>query len=105
MKITIACILLAAASCTVVDAARERPAQRNVSHIELNDTTESRTQIDPNHVELNAYGHGVGMDIYGRAVRHDPLLELQENVYGPGIGMDQFGRPVTLQGGLLSVVR
>jgi len=45
-------------------------------------------------VKLNAYGPGVGMDRSGRAVRHDPGLQVQPNAYGLGVGMDQFGRPV-----------
>jgi hypothetical protein len=45
-------------------------------------------------VELNAYGPGVGMDQFGRAVPHDPMLQVTPNAYGLGVGMDQFGRPV-----------
>jgi len=46
------------------------------------------------NVKLNAYGLGVGMDQFGRAVQHDPFLQVEPNAYGLGVGMDQFGRPV-----------
>lgn len=46
------------------------------------------------NVKLNAYGHGMGADQFGRAVLHDPLLQVEPNAYGLGVGMDQFGRPV-----------
>ena len=46
------------------------------------------------NVQLNAYGLGMGMDQYGRAVPHDPMLQVTPNVYGLGVGMDQYGRPV-----------
>ena len=60
---------------------------------------QNRTKIyDQNQIELNAYGLGMGMDRYGRAVKHDPLLEYTPNAYGLGVGMDQFGRPVRLYG-------
>ncbi len=55
---------------------------------------------DVNSVALNAYGMGVGMDQYGRPVRHDPMLEIHGS-YGLGVGMDQYGRPIRRQGGQL----
>ena len=55
----------------------------------------------------NAYGLGVHMDQYGRAVtiqpknNHtgytNPLLEINENQYGYQNHADQYGRPVTIQ--------
>ena len=45
-------------------------------------------------VEPDGYGPGMGVDRYGRAVPHEPFLEVEPNAYGAGIGMDQYGRPV-----------
>lgn len=42
----------------------------------------------------DAYGPGVGMDQYGRAVHTAPGVRLQPNAYGPGVHMDQYGRAV-----------
>ena len=55
---------------------------------------EQPQQIQPYNVELNKYGQGIGQDQFGRAVRHDPLLEVKPNAYGLGVGQDQYGRPV-----------
>ncbi|PSH68580.1 hypothetical protein CU102_12510 [Phyllobacterium brassicacearum] len=46
------------------------------------------------NVQLNAYGLGMGMDQYGRAVPHDPMLQVTPNAYGLGVGMDHYGRQV-----------
>ena len=45
-------------------------------------------------VTPNAYGMGMGMDQYGRAIPHDPHQRVTPNAYGLGVGMDQYGRPV-----------
>ncbi|MFP4125566.1 MAG: hypothetical protein ACLFU0_02840 [Alphaproteobacteria bacterium] len=45
-------------------------------------------------VEPDAYGPGIGMDRYGRAMPHEPFLAVEPNAYGLGVGMDQYGRPV-----------
>lgn len=56
--------------------------------------TASNTGLGSGNVKRNAYGAGIGMDQYGRPVRHDPLLHIAPNAYGLGVGMDQYGRPV-----------
>lgn len=53
------------------------------------------------NVELNRYGSGVGMDQYGRAISHEPNLQLKQDAYGPGVHMDQYGRAVKQYGDTL----
>jgi hypothetical protein len=56
-------------------------------------------------LKLNAYGPGVHMDQYGRAVTLRPgwgnddtgNLRIEQDAYGPGVHMDQYGRPVYSQ--------
>ena len=53
----------------------------------------------------NAYGPGIHMDQYGRAVKiqpkshssSDPFLKIKENTYGDRSHSDQYGRPVTIK--------
>jgi hypothetical protein len=58
-------------------------------------------------IKENAYGPGVGMDQYGRAVKIAPAYPdnsgnynnsyiQKPDAYGPGIHMDQYGRPVQI---------
>ena len=48
-------------------------------------------------LQQNAYGPGVHMDQYGRAIHSQPELQLRPNTYGPGMYSDQYGRPSTVQ--------